>query len=116
MFARSGRLTGYEVAYDRDGAGIEARADVFRRALGARILFEWYDRELSKSGLRGLRRAAIRVGTAGWVYSGPNPSPFTLVVWRYDRVFAGVVTFGLTRTRTIALARAQQRRMAAVLR
>jgi hypothetical protein len=115
MFARSGRVTGYEAAFDSAAAQLESRADVFRKPAGARLLLDWFDRELRMSGLRGLRRASIRIGAAGWVYAGPSPSPFVLVVWRYDRVFAGVVTRGLTRARTIALARAQQRRIAAAL-
>jgi hypothetical protein len=115
LFARSGRLTGYEIAYGRGGTRIEARADVFRSAAGARTLFEWYNRELPKAGLRGLRSSAIRVGAAGRLYSGSTGSPFNLVVWRYDRVFAGVVGLGVTRARTIALARVQQRRISAAL-
>jgi hypothetical protein len=39
-----------------------------------------------------------------------------LVAWREGRVFAGIVGFGVTKRRTLQLARAQQRRIVAALR
>jgi hypothetical protein len=118
IIARSGRITGYKAVFDKTAAAqLESSAAVHRKPAGASLLFDWLDRQVRNSGLSGLRRAPVRIGAAGWVYTGPSPSAFVIVLWRYDRVFAGVVTRGgLTRARTIALARAQQRRIAAALR
>jgi len=115
LFRRWGRLTGYEAVYERgnEAAVINSRADVFRRPAGARGILVWFDRELIKGSPVSLRRAAVRIGEAGWVYSGPG---VTIVVWRDGRVFAGVSGEGLGRERTLALARVQQRRIAAALR
>ena len=115
LFRRWERLTGYEVEYDRESATIQARADVFRRPAGARQLLDWYDREVRKAGLKDLRRAAARVGSQGWIYRAEFPTAATIVVWRYGRVFAGVLGEGITAEPTLALARAQQRRIAAAL-
>lgn len=116
LFARWGRVTGYEVAFERksDSSEIDARADLFRRAAGARSLLAWYDRELRKASPVALRRDAVAIGSGGWVYTG---TAVTVVVWHSGRVFAGVSGAGeVTKARTLALARAQQRRIAAALR
>lgn len=113
LFRRWGRLTGYEVEYDRGMATIRARADVFRRPAGARQLLDWYDREVRKAGLKDFRRTAARVGAEGWIYRAEFPTAATIVVWRHGRVFAGVLGEGVTHERTLELARAQQRRIAA---
>jgi hypothetical protein len=116
MFARSGRVTGYEAQFDRGRSTIESRVDLFRRAAGAQVLFDWFVREVKIAGISGLERSRSDVGSEGWVYTSPSRGTFTLVVWRYDRVFAGVVARGVSRERTLALARVQQRRIAAALR
>lgn len=113
LFRRWGRLTGYQVEYDRGKAKIQSRVDVCRRPAGARQLLDWYDGEVRKLGFGGLRRAPARIGNQGWVYRVELPTAATIVAWRHGRVFAGVMGQGVTRQRTIALARAQQRRIAA---
>ncbi len=115
MFARAGRVTGYEVHFDRGPSTIESRADLFRRADGAQALFGWFVREVKFAGIAGLERSRAGVGAEGWVYTSRSMGAFTLVVWRYDRVFAGVVARGISRERTLTLARVQQRRIAATL-
>jgi len=117
---RGGRVTGYQSAYTRRTRNlgtIESRADVFDSANGAHKLLVWVDSELRKLGFAGQKRAAVNVGSEGWVHwaggSGLDPS---VVVWRQGRVFAGVMALGLTKDRTLALARVQQRRIVAALR
>jgi hypothetical protein len=116
LFVRWGRLTGYEAVFDRGAATIESRVDVCRRPEGAHMLLLWFDRELRKASPASLRRSPARIGAEGWVYRGKLPVAFTLVVWRNRTAFAGVFATGVSRERTLALARAQQRRIAAALR
>jgi hypothetical protein len=116
LFERWGRVTGYQVAFARGTAQIDSRADLLRTAPGAEMMLDFFAREVTKSGIKGLVRSRFRVGDEGWIYSGREPFAFTVVAWRYDRVFAGVVGAGVTRAKTIALARTQQQRIAAALR
>ena len=116
LFSRWRRVTGYQAAYARRGSEIESRVDVLRSASGARSLFRWVDEEMMKAGVLGLKRARAGIGAESRVYSGGTPVGFTLVAWRYGRVFAGIVSIGVPRDRVLALARVQQRRIAAALR
>ena len=116
LIARSGRTTGYQSRFDNEKRAIRSRADLFRRPGGARLFLEFFDEEMRKGGIAGLVRLRVRVGAGGWLYTGRSVAAFVLVVWRHDRVFGGLMTTGLSRARTIALARAQQRRIAAALR
>lgn len=116
-FKRWRRVTGYQAKYLRGSSEIEARVDVFRTADGARKLLEWVDLEWRKAGVTGQRRARAGIGAEGWVHWVPSSSfRYTLVVWRHGRVFAGVAGPGIARESTLALARAQQHRMAAGIR
>ena len=115
-FKRWRRVTGYQAKYLRGSSEIEVRVDVFRGADGARKLLEWVDLELRKAGFTGQKRSRAGFGSEGWVHWVSSPSlRFTIVVWRHRRVFAGVMGRGISRDRTLALARAQQRLMAAGL-
>lgn len=112
-FRRWGRVTGYQARYERsDLASIETRVDIFRNASGAQKLHRWVDRETQKSGIKGIVRARARIGSEGAIYSFGE---FRLVYWRDGRVWSGMSTQDLTTARTLALARAQQRRIAAAL-
>ena len=116
LFRRWGRITGYETEYDRQEATITSRADLYRSSEGARLVMAWFVAEAKKSGIKGLRRSPARIGAEGWLYGAkPASSAFNLVVWRHDRVFAGVVSLGVAQAPTLALARVQQRRIAAAL-
>ena len=115
-FERFGRVTGYQVSYERGSALIQARVDVFLRADGARGFLLWYDREVRKLGLADLRRSRARIGGGGWVYRAARPTPATSVVWSQGRVFSGVFGEGAPASRALALARAQERRITAGLR
>ena len=116
LFERWGRVTGYEAAFDRGTAKIDSRADLLRTPRGAGMMLDFFAREVGKSGIKGLVRSRLRLGDEAWIYRGRSPFAFTVVAWRYGRVFAGVAGAGITRGETIALARKQQRRIAAALR
>lgn len=119
VFVRWGRTTGYQAAYTRRTrkvGTIEARADVFRGTDGAHKLLLWIDRDLRKAGFAGQKRAAVDIGAEGWAHwAGGSGLDLSVVVWRQGRVFAGVMGLGLMKDRTLALARLQQRRIAAAL-
>ena len=115
LFRRAGRVTGYSAEFRRGPAFIGSRADVLRRPQGARIMLAWYEREIRKSGVGGLERSRARVGAESWVFWEPT-TKLALVGWRYRRVFAAVLGTDLTKEQTLALARAQQRRIAGALR
>lgn len=109
-FARWERLIGYQSMYRRGSSRIESRSDVFRAVAGAGRMLSWVDLEARKAGIRGQRRASLSIGSGGfvhWVGGG-----YTFIVWRQGRVFTGVFAEGISRARTIALARAQARRIA----
>jgi len=110
-FQRWRRVTGYQARYQHGSGVIEARVDLFRGADGAHELLGWVDLELRKAGVKGQTRVRSDIGMEGWVHS----VGFTLVVWRQGRVFAAVMGRGISRAETLALARAQQRRMVAGL-
>jgi hypothetical protein len=113
LFVRWRRVTGYQAMYRRGSAKVESRADVFRAADGARKMLAWVDLEARKAGLLKQKRARVEVGVEGWIHWVPGG--YTLVVWRHGRVFAGLMGYGITRDRTLALARMQQQRIAAAL-
>jgi hypothetical protein len=117
-FKSWGRLNGYLAVFERQRARLESRAVVFRERRGARSVLAWYHRELVANAPAPPRRTPASIGDEAWVYriSSPAIGDFTLAVWRYDRVFAVVVSEGIPRARMVALARAQQRRILAALR
>ncbi len=116
LIRRWERVTGYETEFDRQDASISSRAEVFRTPEGAGRLVGYVVAEMKKSGIRGLQRSPLRIGRDGWLYGGKDASStFNLAFWRHGRVFAGVAAYGVTKPRTVTLARAQQRRIAAAL-
>ncbi len=115
LIARAGRVTGYEASWSKESITFESRADLCERSAGARVVFDYIEHEMKLAGIKGLRREAAGIGTESWVYWAGQRG-FTLVAWRYDRVFAGIVGLGLTKSQALALARVQQRRIAAALR
>lgn len=116
LFRRWGRVTGYETEYDRRESMVGSRADLLRSSEGARLMMTWFSNEARKLGVKGLRRSPVRIGEEGWLYGArTGSSDFNLVVWRHDRVFAGIVVLGIGKTQTLAFARLQQRRIVAAL-
>jgi hypothetical protein len=117
LLRHSGRVTGYQADYDFGATTVTSRADVFRQRRGAKLVLDAAAREFDASGIRGMRRSPLRIGAEGWVYGQRSgSSTLNYVVWRSDRVFAGIAAWGVTKARAIALARTQQRRIAAALR
>lgn len=118
VMVRSGRLTGYEAVFanTRSSAAIESLADVFRAPEGARMVLLWFDREVRRASPAPLKRTATGIGAQGWVYRGSKPLRFTLVAWREGPVFGAVFGIGVSTDTTLALARTQERRIAAALR
>lgn len=117
LLKRWGRVTGYETEYDRREATLTSRADLFRAPDGPVLMMAYVVEDAKKSGIKGLRRSPVRIGAGGWLYGGGSGSgAFNLVIWRHQRVFAGLVAFGIEKGRMLALARAQQRRIAAAVR
>jgi hypothetical protein len=115
---RSGRVSGYVRIWNlrtRDDAQlVSSLADLCRTASGAEIWLAWLD---ARAGLQaaqvGQRRQRVRIGDEGWAYSDPDSA---LVGWRQGRAVALLSTWGLPLRKALALARVQQRRMAAGLR
>lgn len=117
LLRRSGRITGYQADFDFADTTVKSRADVFRKSEGAKLVLNAAARQFDASGIRGMHRSPLRIGAEGWVYGQRSGSDtLNYVVWRYDRVFAGLAAWGVTKTRTIALARMQQLRIEAALR
>jgi hypothetical protein len=115
FFARWHRVTGYQTVWKRRDQRIEARADVFTNAAGSEKLLAWTDREVRRSGIKGISRARARIGAGGWIYRGGFEGQ-TVVIWRYRHVWAGVGGRAMGSALTLDLARRQQRRIAAALR
>jgi hypothetical protein len=114
LFRRWGRLTGYQAAYERDVSGkVEVRADLFRGAAGARSLFGLMMSEVETSSSFHTR-VRVAIGDEGVLYGAS--SDFNLVLWRRGRVFSYLQGIRLPRSRTLDLARAQDRKIAAALR
>lgn len=118
LFRRAGRLSGYEVIYNRGDPEISSRADVFRRPEGARIFLRWFEKQFRMASRAALRRTPKGIGAEGWVWTTRVPSlgRSTVVVWRHGRVFAGLWTAGVSRERTLSLARSQERWITLALR
>ena len=105
-----GRLTGWEAQFDRgrEIAGLSSRVDLFRSPAGARRLVEHYAEGMRRSGVRGIIRRRVPLGTEGWLWSGEASDTYAVVLWRHGRVFCGLMTLGLTGKQALALARVQE--------
>jgi opacity protein-like surface antigen len=112
--ARAGRTTGYFVQYVQrgTGSGVQSQVDLFRKPGGARMLLERVHASWLKLA-NGDPWGRARIGTEGWYFGGDVDSA---VYWRYGRAVGFVLGIGMSRQQTLALARLQQRRIAAALR
>jgi hypothetical protein len=115
LFRRWGRVTGYQMIFDRGERTIEARADVFRSTSGAREMLRWADRQAHLAGVPGLRRTRARIGAEGLVFVVGSPAVETYVYWRHGVVWAALGGRGMSRDQALTLARVQQRRIVAAL-
>jgi len=116
VFRRFGRVTGYQMIFERGERKIEARADVFGSAAGASEMLRWADRQARLAGIRGLQRARAGIGAEGWVVYLRSSWVESYVYWRYGSVWAALGGRGMSKDQALSLARVQQRRMAAALR
>jgi hypothetical protein len=113
ILQRAGRVTGHGSRFERRSDSVSSRVDLFRTSAGSRILLGYFRGEMRKSGIRGLRSSRIALGDEGSVYFDPKKTILTIVVWRSGRLFSAVAAAGVPRERVLALARLQQRRIAA---
>jgi hypothetical protein len=112
-----GRLGGYQSQFDKGDETIASRVVVFHDRSGARQMLTWFDAEMQRQGVRHLHRTEAPVGDEGVEYSFAGGGVrFTIVLWRFRRVFSAVGAGGLERARVLGLARTQERRVAAALR
>jgi hypothetical protein len=117
-FKSWGRITGYSVEYQGGTKGtIGSRVDLFRARPGARSFLGWVAKNTPpNTGLTFVRREA-RLGDEAFVYRKDFESTvFVVVEWRYRNVAAHIGADSLGINGAIALARVQQRRIAAALR
>ena len=112
-----GRVAGYQVRFAKGEDAIVSRADVFRRGAGARKMYEWYLAQENRPTQVRMRHAPVALGDEGVLYSLTlGRDSLALVIWRDGRVLSIVGGSGIVRTRVLALARTQQRRVVAALR
>ena len=115
-FAAWGRIKGYNVEWDGGLAGaISSSAELFRTARGAKAYLAWSVANApSRTGLVFRHRAGL--GDEAYVARKSfGGAPWVLVIWRYRSVFATTSADTLGVERTVALARIEQRRLAAAL-
>jgi hypothetical protein len=116
-YASWGRLGGYQNQFDKGDDSIASRADVFHGRSGARRMLAWFVAETERQGVLHLHASKVPLGDEGVEYSfAGGDVRFTIVLWRYRRVFSIVGAGGLERARVLVLARTQQRRVASALR
>lgn len=115
LFRRWGRVTGWQMVFERGERSIEARSDVFRSASGAREMLRWADRQVRLAGIRGLKRENVRLGADAFLVSA-GPTGEVYVYWRYGVVWSALGGRGIGKARALELARVQQRRIVSGLR
>jgi hypothetical protein len=119
--SRTGYQTGYYATYRNTSPPywrtIRSYSYAFRRPAGAKTFLGILDRA-SRGQSRATRRSSANIGDRAWVYSETPRDGTTVVVWRHGRVVAGVTCERVARHRAnaLALARKQERRIAAALR
>jgi hypothetical protein len=118
IIARSGRVNGQATRYTNYGPPhwryIVSWVDVFRTPQGAKLYYDWYLQLLRREGSGSFRPAKPPVGDAGVEQSGGRK---TAIVWREGRAVAILSCQLMNGHRKLAhaLARSQQRRIAAAL-
>jgi hypothetical protein len=124
---RFGREGGWKARYHRPGSAttrgplvVESRADVFKDAAGATKDLAAYRAQFARQpAARRLKVAPVGAETAAVLQQGAG-TRFISVAWRDGNVTASVTVngfaAGLRQADAVALARAQERRIAAALR
>ena len=117
LFAKWGRVTGYQADFRVGTKSVDSRVDLLRTARGARSMLDWFKAEMRKAGIRGLVQHRTELGAEGWIYRAKVEGVgFTVIAWRHGRLFSGIAVSHLGPDRALALARAQQRRIVTALR
>ena len=122
----AGRVSGYSVGWDHGGGApsrtILSVSDLCRSGAGAHLIFRDDDDEQRrvnaervKKGGRAYKRRAPAIGNEAALYWSAAGPRFTFLVWRTGRAVLGVVAWGITPEKTVALARLQQRRVETAL-
>jgi hypothetical protein len=115
LFRRWVRLTGYYGTYESGATKkIEVFSDLFRGAGGARSMLRLTMDDWESVSTSSQTRTPVAFGHEGVVYT--SSSDFHLVLWRRGRVVSGFQGIGLSRAKTLALARAQDHKIAVALR
>jgi hypothetical protein len=85
--------------------------------MGPRNFLEWFIQELRKSTQLALQPVKAGLGDESLVYRWKlGRDEYSILVWRFRRVFAVIGGEDLGTRRMLTLARVQQRRIAAALR
>jgi hypothetical protein len=129
-YGKLGRLTGYDVSYQRRAAtgmlGLDSFASVYRSSSGAHTSFVLAVSGAARQGGAGFTwlRIAVPLGSETRVYrvtttqSGMKLDFYT-VAWRHGRVFAEVIGGGISGTMVprelLALAKKQEARISSAL-
>jgi hypothetical protein len=118
--ARPGLIGGFYATYWRDGKSertIVSAAYLYRSSAGAKAALAAVDREARHNATRSLRRLRTDLGDDAWIYTDRSRDLGTAVVWRSGRVLAVLDYSSPTghEKLALALARTQQRRIAAAL-
>lgn len=121
LIARTGRVTGYQARWELVQHGstrstITSTADLYRDEAGARLSLKLSVAEVGKAGIKGFRPRPLRIGDGGWFAYRKLSDELAWVLWRSGRVVGSVSGFGIRPVETLALARAQQKRIAAATR
>jgi hypothetical protein len=117
LFARWGRVTGYQADFRSGTRSVTSRVDLLRTNRGARSMLDWFKAEMRKAGIRGLAQRRAELGAEGWIYRARvGGVGFTVVAWRHGRLFAGVAVSHLGPERALALAHIVERRIVTALR
>lgn len=122
----AGRVTGYVAYWERWSAGdvrlVSSRTDLCRSPAGARVWLSWLDARMRDANSQvggAYARVPVRLGSGGWAYHG-TPSGLrglsVTVGWRHRRAVGLLTTDGVPLRQALALARKQERRIAAALR
>ena len=118
LLAKSGRVAGYSAQYEKGTAAILSAAHLFRGSAGAHVFLAAQNAEQRalnaeriKRRVPAYRHEAPALGDEASLYRSSQAPKVTLILWRSGRAVATLTTWGLGRDRTVALARAQQRRI-----
>lgn len=122
---RAGRVTGYVATYSRrEGARVytvTSAAQLMRSSNGAAIWLaddddeqRTFNQQRRRARAHVYQRQSLLIGSGGWMYWITEPRVIH-VEWRVGRAVGALLTWGLSRERTIGLARSQAESMRVAL-